>query len=120
MFILRLDCDRTLLWSSKTLRVLCKIERSEHAAINSHIKLHLPEATTASLRMASFGGVNGAPMLWQEARNPEGRVYYYHTVTKATQWYGYAALSDSLCTDCCRTKPVELMTPAEVRGFVCV
>ncbi|KAL7276512.1 U1 snRNP protein [Rhizina undulata] len=35
--------------------------------------------------------------LWQEARNPEGRVYYYNVQTKATQW----------------TKPVELMTPAE-------
>jgi pre-mRNA-processing factor 40 len=37
------------------------------------------------------------PVLWQEARNADGRVYYYNTITKATQW----------------TKPVELMTPAE-------
>jgi len=36
--------------------------------------------------------------LWQEAKNPEGRVYYYNVQTKATQW----------------TKPAELMTPAEV------
>ena len=36
--------------------------------------------------------------LWQEARNADGRVYYYNTQTKATQW----------------TKPPELMTPAEV------
>lgn len=40
------------------------------------------------------------PGLWQEARNADGRVYYYNTQTKATQW----------------TKPIELMTPAEVRS----
>lgn len=38
------------------------------------------------------------PALWQEARNAEGRVYYYNVQTKATQW----------------TKPLELMTPVEV------
>ncbi|RKF82400.1 Pre-mRNA-processing protein prp40 [Golovinomyces cichoracearum] len=38
-----------------------------------------------------------APKLWSEARNAEGRVYYYNTITKITQW----------------TKPEELMTPAE-------
>ncbi|KAI1977118.1 U1 snRNP protein [Ophidiomyces ophidiicola] len=37
------------------------------------------------------------PMLWQEARNGEGRVYYYNVQTKATQW----------------AKPIELMTPME-------
>lgn len=36
---------------------------------------------------------------WQEARNAEGRVYYYDLQTKATQW----------------NKPQELMTPVEVR-----
>lgn len=48
-----------------------------------------------------MNGINGAtalPGLWQEARNADGRVYFYNTVTKATQW----------------TKPVDLMTPAEV------
>lgn len=48
-----------------------------------------------------MNGTNGvaAPLgLWSEARNAEGRVYYYNTVTKATQW----------------TKPTDLMTPAEV------
>ncbi|CCU81928.1 pre-mRNA-processing protein prp40/formin binding protein (FNB3) [Blumeria hordei DH14] len=35
--------------------------------------------------------------LWSEARNAEGRVYYYNTITKITQW----------------TKPEELMTAAE-------
>ncbi|PGH15550.1 hypothetical protein AJ79_02332 [Helicocarpus griseus UAMH5409] len=35
--------------------------------------------------------------LWQEARNSDGRVYYYNVQTKATQW----------------TKPLELMTPVE-------
>ena len=49
------------------------------------------------------GVINGHPSppgLWQEARNAEGRVYYYNTITKATQW----------------TKPEDLMTPAEVRS----
>lgn len=49
-----------------------------------------------------MNGINGhtaPPGLWQEARNAEGRVYYYNTVTKATQW----------------TKPEELMTPVEVK-----
>jgi pre-mRNA-processing factor 40 len=48
------------------------------------------------------GAINGhptPPSLWQEARNADGRVYYYNTITKATQW----------------TKPEDLMTPAEVR-----
>ena len=45
--------------------------------------------------------MNGVPPpggMWAEARNAEGRVYYYNRITKATQW----------------TKPEELMTPAEV------
>jgi hypothetical protein len=46
--------------------------------------------------------MNGLPPtpggLWQEARAGDGRVYYYNTVTKATQW----------------TKPEEMMTPQEV------
>ena len=45
-----------------------------------------------------MNGVNGAAGLWQEARNADGRVYYYNTQTKATQW----------------AKPQELMTPGEV------
>ncbi|KAF5870169.1 putative formin binding protein [Botrytis fragariae] len=47
-----------------------------------------------------MNGMNGhaaVPALWQEARNADGRVYYYNTITKATQW----------------TKPEDLMTPAE-------
>ncbi|KAF8867115.1 hypothetical protein BDZ45DRAFT_3829 [Acephala macrosclerotiorum] len=50
--------------------------------------------------MNAMNGMNGhtpAPALWSEARNADGRVYYYNTITKATQW----------------TKPEELMTPAE-------
>lgn len=45
--------------------------------------------------------MNGMPVppgLWQEARNSDGRVYYYNVQTKATQWI----------------KPLELMTPVEV------
>ena len=50
--------------------------------------------------MNGFAGVPATPApLWQEARNNDGRVYYYNTQTKVTQW----------------TKPLELMTPAEVR-----
>jgi hypothetical protein len=41
----------------------------------------------------------GAPPIWQEARNSDGRVYYYNVQTKATQW----------------AKPLELMTHVEVR-----
>lgn len=40
--------------------------------------------------------------LWQEARNADGRVYYYNVQTKVTQW----------------NKPVELMTPVEVGFFL--
>jgi hypothetical protein len=50
--------------------------------------------------------MNGLPTPppWQEARTPEGKVYYYNIHTKATQW----------------TKPIELMTPVEVRRFICI
>ncbi|KAI9839977.1 MAG: hypothetical protein M1819_000169 [Sarea resinae] len=47
--------------------------------------------------MNGINGTSGTLGLWQEARNADGRVYYYNTQTKATQW----------------TKPLELMTPAE-------
>jgi pre-mRNA-processing factor 40 len=40
----------------------------------------------------------GGSSLWQEARNADGRVYYYNVQTKVTQW----------------AKPVELLTPVEV------
>lgn len=42
------------------------------------------------------------PQLWQEHRTPDGRSYFYNSVTKVTQW----------------TKPEELMDPAEVSGLV--
>ncbi|KAL2832118.1 hypothetical protein BDW59DRAFT_115637 [Aspergillus cavernicola] len=42
-------------------------------------------------------GPSGPASLWQEARNAEGRVYYYNAQTKVTQW----------------AKPVELMTLVE-------
>ncbi|KAI5779226.1 hypothetical protein EDC01DRAFT_621657 [Geopyxis carbonaria] len=34
---------------------------------------------------------------WQEAKSPDGKIYYYNAQTKATQW----------------TKPIDMMTPAE-------
>jgi pre-mRNA-processing factor 40 len=52
--------------------------------------------------MNSVNGINGhgpTPVLWSEARNAEGRVYYFNTITKATQW----------------EKPEDLMSPAEVK-----
>jgi len=48
--------------------------------------------------MNGINGHAGPPGLWQEARNADGRVYYYNTITKATQW----------------NKPEDLMTLAEV------
>lgn len=48
--------------------------------------------------MNPMNGPAGAPSMWQEARNSDGRVYYYNVQTKATQW----------------AKPIELMTPVEV------
>jgi WW domain len=63
-----------------------------------------PRAFPSLPIMNGVNGINGhaaPPVLWQEARNPEGRVYYYNTITKATQW----------------TKPEDLMTPAEVNAL---
>ena len=48
--------------------------------------------------MNGANGISGPSGLWSEAHNAEGRVYYYNTQTKATQW----------------TKPVELMSSVEV------
>ncbi|KAL1966506.1 hypothetical protein VTN77DRAFT_4428 [Rasamsonia byssochlamydoides] len=47
--------------------------------------------------MNPMNGMHGTPSLWQEARNADGRVYYYNVQTKQTQW----------------AKPFELMTPVE-------
>ena len=44
-----------------------------------------------------MNGLPSAPSPWRETRAPDGRTYYYHTVTKETKW----------------TKPAELMTPLE-------
>ena len=44
-----------------------------------------------------MNGLPIPPVTWQEARTPEGRVYYYNTITKATQW----------------DKPLDLQTPQE-------
>ncbi|KAL4868366.1 hypothetical protein BDV12DRAFT_169876 [Aspergillus spectabilis] len=47
--------------------------------------------------MNSMNAPSVPASLWQEARNAEGRVYYYNVQTKATQW----------------AKPVDMMTPVE-------
>ncbi|EXJ59264.1 hypothetical protein A1O7_06696 [Cladophialophora yegresii CBS 114405] len=44
-----------------------------------------------------MNGLPPTPGPWREARAPDGRTYFYHTVTKETRW----------------TKPTELMTPIE-------
>lgn len=54
--------------------------------------------------MNGVKGISGSPGLWNEARNADGRAYYYNTQTKATQW----------------TKPLELMTPAEVNIYLLI
>jgi WW domain len=51
--------------------------------------------------MNPINGMPGPSSLWQEARNADGRVYYYNVQTKITQW----------------GKPPELMTPVEVRAY---
>jgi hypothetical protein len=57
-----------------------------------------PRKLFAVLEMNPMNGPGGPAAIWQEARNTEGRVYYYNVQTKATQW----------------AKPVDLMTPVEV------
>ncbi|KAI9886448.1 MAG: hypothetical protein M1823_001766 [Watsoniomyces obsoletus] len=47
--------------------------------------------------MNGMNGISPPAGLWQEARNSDGRIYYFNTQTKATQW----------------DKPLELMNPAE-------
>ena len=43
------------------------------------------------------------PQVWQEHRTPDGRSYFYNTITKVTQW----------------TKPEEMMGAAEVSMLLC-
>ena len=73
-----------------------------HFAVVPLASLRLCTGRPIFFKMNGVNGVAAPPGLWQEARNPEGRVYYYNTQTKATQW----------------TKPQELMAPAEVYGFL--
>ena len=67
-------------------------------SISTGILNVLQLSTSRQIIMNGMNGHPAAPPLWQEARNPEGRIYYYNTITKATQW----------------TKPEDLMTSAEV------
>lgn len=55
-----------------------------------------------SYKMNQTDGASAISSVWQEARTPDGRPYYYNVQTKATQW----------------TKPVDLMTPTEVRVLI--
>ncbi|ORY62108.1 uncharacterized protein BCR38DRAFT_458707 [Pseudomassariella vexata] len=47
--------------------------------------------------MNGANGHYGQPNPWQEHKTPDGRAYYYNSITKVTQW----------------TKPEDMMTPAE-------
>jgi pre-mRNA-processing factor 40 len=40
----------------------------------------------------------GVPSVWQEAKAPDGKTYYYNTITKVTKW----------------EKPPEMMSETEV------
>jgi hypothetical protein len=54
---------------------------------------------TCPALVASFPHPPIMSAIWQEAKAQDGKIYYYNVQTKVTQW----------------TKPVELMSPAEVR-----
>jgi hypothetical protein len=49
-----------------------------------------------------MNGFAPQPGLWQEASSADGRVYYFNTQTKATQW----------------TKPLDMMTSVEVTNIL--
>jgi len=67
----------------------------DYASTRSRLSFLEPLAKTR--KMNGVNGTGPSPGLWQEARTPEGKLYYYHSQTKATSW----------------TKPVE--STAEVR-----
>lgn len=84
-------------WRDEGFLKLHTYAEHNHRLSNSAPDL-APSSNFPTVRMNGVNGVPGPPGLWSEARNADGRVYYYNTQTKATQW----------------TKPLELMSPAEV------
>lgn len=78
----------------------CKRVQTPQAELNPRAR-SFSLGATLRLSVSTMNPMNapsGTSALWQEARNADGRVYYYNVQTKATQW----------------AKPVELMTPVEV------
>lgn len=98
---------------SPPVSIDCCIERSAARPSRAPIATNPSTAVNPTIDFESDIGINhtmngmSAPFAppgsaWSEHRTPDGRVYYYNSLTKVTQW----------------TKPEELMTPVEVRNSI--
>jgi WW domain len=82
------------LHAPKDSRHVCIHELLFICITRNSLLIHFPPGT--------MNGFAPQPGLWQEASSADGRVYYYNTQTKATQW----------------TKPLDMMTSAEVTNIL--
>jgi pre-mRNA-processing factor 40 len=74
--------------------------RRQHYSLLVHLIDHICRIDSRVGKMNGMNGVFQPPAgTWQEHRTQDGRIYYYNTITRITQW----------------TKPEDMMTPAEVR-----